>query len=602
MDITQFNDFEDDEEYFEHGDEFEFGASGSSDGRSRGKAPEKQQACKRIYPITGLSDPVFIEAILQVQHQDVLLEMIVTNQSSRAIQNVQVELYPYGNLLVLEKPQSISHLEPGESMHVYSTAQVKSIETGILFGFVTFQAKNSPGEGPGLAGAAVPGGASSSSFSSPQAALNDVVVLNEIGIDLIDFITNSNIPSPLFRQLWSEFEWENKIPIHAVCDSFLQFLNYLVRETKLSVVGEEPGGGLLLEEGSQLSSMEESSSFFAPGETSEPRWRQRIRERERHQHRQLRAEGPGRYIGNSANKEQDSGDSAVPGRPHRVASEKDTQGRPEARRQSWGGRGRGRVATNGERGRQKDVLQRLRQLPAPEHRLRRDLRSAEKVRQRRLRLLGLRPGSLLDDQPVGPAAEVPLPQGVVREQGVVERQVLPVDPLQALDVEGVVLPYQISGREGALVPGGLLGGRGDPPEPLKALELVERQALPEHVNGAYGVVVPKTVLYEPESLLDVDVVLSPVQENGFVESPGKHHQGSLSIKLMTGWSQTKDSVTIKWSLGNRPLMIKYMDPIPSMPWGWMQSNWLELVSKSGSSTMSFPGPSVRRSAGPVSLE
>ncbi|KAL3127377.1 hypothetical protein CHM_6g270 [Cryptosporidium hominis] len=231
VDITQIND---DDDEFECFDDSMVMDSLNIKNSNKGKRASIDQSntSKRIYSITGLSDPIYIEAILQVQHQDVLLELIVTNQSYKAVQNVQIELYPYGNLRVIEKPQNINHLDPGNTIHVYSVAQVKSIETGILFGFVTFQTKNSQNDG---LGGGIGSGAVSS--SSQLLGLNDIVVLNEISIDLIDFITNSNIPCPLFRQLWSEFEWENKIPIHTSCDSFIQFLKYLIKETKLSLVG-----------------------------------------------------------------------------------------------------------------------------------------------------------------------------------------------------------------------------------------------------------------------------------------------------------------------------------------------------------------------------
>ncbi|KAH8740835.1 hypothetical protein FG386_003074 [Cryptosporidium ryanae] len=222
---------------------------------------------KRIFPITGINDPIFIEAIIQVHNQDVLLELIVTNQSSRAIQNIQIELYPYGNLRIMEKPQQINHLEPLEVIHVYAISQVKSIETGILFGFVTFQMKNNNGNASAPLSSYHSCTLSPLSSSSNVSVNSDIVILNEINIQLIDFITNSNIQSSLFRQLWSEFEWENKIPIHSNCDSFIQFLRYLIKETKLSIVGNslntENNELILSDSESHLHKMEGQSSFFA---------------------------------------------------------------------------------------------------------------------------------------------------------------------------------------------------------------------------------------------------------------------------------------------------------------------------------------------------
>ncbi|KAK6589641.1 hypothetical protein RS030_121 [Cryptosporidium xiaoi] len=274
VDILHVND--DDCYYYDNnnGNQFHYGIENDFSGNcfqlnAKNDLIGEKSSCssKRIFPITGISDPIFIEAIIQVQNQDVLLELIVTNQSNKAIQNIQIELYPYGNLRVIEKPQQISHLEPMEVIHVYSISQVKSIETGILFGFVTFQMKN--GNNSDNVGSSLSSHQSStlSPLSSSMYSQSDIVILNEINIHLIDFITNSNIQSSLFRQLWSEFEWENKIPIHSSCDSFIQFLSYLIKETKLSIVDNNVSSNnsenVLNNSESHLLKMENQSSFFA---------------------------------------------------------------------------------------------------------------------------------------------------------------------------------------------------------------------------------------------------------------------------------------------------------------------------------------------------
>ncbi|EEA05784.1 coatomer beta subunit protein, putative [Cryptosporidium muris RN66] len=199
---------------------------------------------KRIYPITGLDDPVYIEVIVQVQQHDVLLELIIMNRANTALQNIQIEIYPYGNLQIVEKPQNINHLDPSEVVHLYSTVQVQSIETGILFGFVTFQLKPS-----------------GNSQLNTNIYSNDTVVLNEINIDLIDFISCKTIPPSLFRQLWAEFEWENKIPIHTFCTSFVHFLKFIMSQTKLSLIGVNPND--INDTDSYINKMSENSSFFA---------------------------------------------------------------------------------------------------------------------------------------------------------------------------------------------------------------------------------------------------------------------------------------------------------------------------------------------------
>lgn len=61
--------------------------------------------------------------------------------------------------------------------------QVSSTETGVIFGNLVF-------EGTGYAD-------------------RNVVVLNDIHIDIMDYISPASCPDVNFRNMWAEFEWEN---------------------------------------------------------------------------------------------------------------------------------------------------------------------------------------------------------------------------------------------------------------------------------------------------------------------------------------------------------------------------------------------------------
>lgn len=39
------------------------------------------------------------------------------------------------------------------------------------------------------------------------------VVLNDIHIDIMDYILPANCTDSEFRQMWAEFEWENKVSL-----------------------------------------------------------------------------------------------------------------------------------------------------------------------------------------------------------------------------------------------------------------------------------------------------------------------------------------------------------------------------------------------------
>ncbi len=50
--------------------------------------------------------------------------------------------------------------------------------------------------------------------ASTFAADNNVVVLNEVHIDIMDYINPANCTNLEFRTMWSEFEWENKVAVN----------------------------------------------------------------------------------------------------------------------------------------------------------------------------------------------------------------------------------------------------------------------------------------------------------------------------------------------------------------------------------------------------
>ena len=42
----------------------------------------------------------------------------------------------------------------------------------------------------------------------------NVVILNDIHIDIMDYIVPATCTDTEFRQMWAEFEWENKVTVN----------------------------------------------------------------------------------------------------------------------------------------------------------------------------------------------------------------------------------------------------------------------------------------------------------------------------------------------------------------------------------------------------
>lgn len=60
----------------------------------------------RICQLTGFSDPIYAEAYVNVHQYDIVLDVIVVNQTAETLQNVALELATLGDLKLVERPQT----------------------------------------------------------------------------------------------------------------------------------------------------------------------------------------------------------------------------------------------------------------------------------------------------------------------------------------------------------------------------------------------------------------------------------------------------------------------------------------------------------------
>ncbi len=93
-------------------------------------------------------------------------------------------------------------------MHMLHIFQVTSTENGIIFGNIVYDC----------------GGASSD---------RNVVVLNDIHIDIMDYIVPATCNEAEFRQMWAEFEWENKVAVNTGLTDLHEYLQSLLNSTNM---------------------------------------------------------------------------------------------------------------------------------------------------------------------------------------------------------------------------------------------------------------------------------------------------------------------------------------------------------------------------------
>ncbi|GAA6024590.1 hypothetical protein JCM8202_005067 [Rhodotorula sphaerocarpa] len=162
---------------------------------------------QRVVQLTGFSDPVYAEAYVHVQGFDILLDVLVVNQTNETLQNLTCEFATLGDLRLLERPVPYT-LGPQSFQSVKATIKVSSTETGVIFGNIFYD-----------------GAATTDSRC---------VVLNDIHIDILDYITPGYCNEAQFRSMWTEFEWENKVNVNTNIDNLRSYLQHIMSSTNMA--------------------------------------------------------------------------------------------------------------------------------------------------------------------------------------------------------------------------------------------------------------------------------------------------------------------------------------------------------------------------------
>lgn len=180
-------------------------------GSSEGSMPISK--LNKVTQLTGFSDPVYAEAYVHVNQYDIVLDVLIVNQTNDTLQNCTLEIATLGDLKLVEKPQPIV-LAPKDFCNIKANVKVASTENGIIFGNIVYD---------------VTGAASD----------RNVVVLNDIHIDIMDYIVPAQCTDTEFRQMWAEFEWENKVSVNTQITDLSDYLKHLVRSTNMKCLTPE---------------------------------------------------------------------------------------------------------------------------------------------------------------------------------------------------------------------------------------------------------------------------------------------------------------------------------------------------------------------------
>lgn len=177
-----------------------------------GNAEDLSSKLSRVVQLTGFSDPVYAEAYVKVHQFDIVLDVLLVNQTTETLQNLSVEFATLGDLKVVERPTT-QNLGPHDFHNVQCTIKVSSTDTGVIFGNVIYDGAHSTD--------------------------TNVVILNDLHVDIMDYIQPATCTETQFRTMWTEFEWENKVNINSKAKSLRDFLSQLMACTNMNCLTPE---------------------------------------------------------------------------------------------------------------------------------------------------------------------------------------------------------------------------------------------------------------------------------------------------------------------------------------------------------------------------
>ncbi|KAL1724291.1 adaptin N terminal region-domain-containing protein [Schizophyllum commune] len=140
------------------------------------------------------------------------IDVLLVNQTANTLQNLCLDFATLGDLKIVERP-AVYTIGPHGFQSIKATIKVSSTETGVIFGSILW-------EGPNLA--------------------ESCVILNDIHIDIMDYIKPAYCNEAQFRSMWTEFEWENRVNVgNSTMSDPRDYLQLVMKATNMSCLTPE---------------------------------------------------------------------------------------------------------------------------------------------------------------------------------------------------------------------------------------------------------------------------------------------------------------------------------------------------------------------------
>ncbi|KAH3902118.1 probable Coatomer subunit beta [Saccharomycodes ludwigii] len=173
------------------------------------KAVSTVSKLNKIVQLTGFSDPVYAEACITTHQFDVVLDVLLVNQTRDTLKNLHCQFATLGDLKIIDNPPS-SNVVPHGFHKISVACKVTSADTGVIFGNIIYDG----GHGEDA----------------------KYVIMSDVHIDIMDYIKPGKIDENKFRVMWNEFEWENKINVKSNLPTLQNYLDMLVDGTNMGIL------------------------------------------------------------------------------------------------------------------------------------------------------------------------------------------------------------------------------------------------------------------------------------------------------------------------------------------------------------------------------
>lgn len=78
------------------------------------------------------------------------------------------------------------------------------------------------------------------SFDGVSSLDSDFVTLNEIHVDMLEYLKGAELSQTQFRSIWPTLEWENKVQIETESKNLKDLAIFLAEKARLTFVSQEP--------------------------------------------------------------------------------------------------------------------------------------------------------------------------------------------------------------------------------------------------------------------------------------------------------------------------------------------------------------------------